>query len=209
MITDGIILDIDGTLWNTTEIVAKGWNRAIKNNYPQVAPVTGQILKGQFGKTMKVIADNLFPCLTEEQKDALMEECCKEEQLELSAVKEDLSYEGVVGTIKKLAASHRLFIVSNCQKGYCELVIEKLKIADYISDFECFGNNGKTKSENIMLLKARNHLNNPVYVGDTQSDADSCRLAGVPFIWASYGFGSDVACGYKIERFPDLLNLID
>ena len=209
MIADGIILDIDGTLWNTTEIVAKGWNRAIRNHFPEVPPVTGQILKGQFGKTMKVIADNLFFQLDEKQKDYLMEECCKEEQLELSQVKEDLSYEGVVETIKKLAASHRLFIVSNCQKGYCELVIEKLKIADYISDFECFGNNGKTKSENILLLKSRNHLNNPVYVGDTQSDADSCRDAGIPFIWASYGFGSDVACGYKIERFPDLLNLID
>ena len=136
-----------------------------------------------------------------------MEECCKEEQLELSQVKEDLSYEGVVETIKKLAASHRLFIVSNCQKGYCELVIEKLKIADYISDFECFGNNGKNKTENLLLVKARNNLNNPVYVGDTQSDADSCKQAGIPFVWASYGFGSDVAAEYRIDDFSQLLKL--
>ena len=27
--TDGIILDIDGTLWNTTGVVAKAWNKAI------------------------------------------------------------------------------------------------------------------------------------------------------------------------------------
>ena len=29
-----------------------------------------------------------------------------------------------------------------------------------------------------------------VYIGDTQGDCDAAREAGVPFIFASYGFGS-------------------
>ena len=57
---DSIILDIDGTIWNTTQVVAEAWNKAIKENYPQVKPVTAEILQGQFGKTMAVIAENLF-----------------------------------------------------------------------------------------------------------------------------------------------------
>lgn len=57
---DGIILDVDGTIWNTTEIVAQAWNRAIDESFPQVPHVTADILKGQFGKTMDVIGNNLF-----------------------------------------------------------------------------------------------------------------------------------------------------
>ena len=30
MKTDGIILDIDGTLWNSTPIVAEAWNEIIE-----------------------------------------------------------------------------------------------------------------------------------------------------------------------------------
>ena len=55
-----IFLDVDGTIWNTTEIVARAWNRAIDEVFPQVPHVTADILKGQFGKTMYVIGNNLF-----------------------------------------------------------------------------------------------------------------------------------------------------
>ena len=82
---DSIILDVDGTIWDTTEIVAEAWNQTIDRLFPSVAHVSGNILKGQFGKTMKVIADNLFGGLTGEQKDLLMKECCHQEQLALKS----------------------------------------------------------------------------------------------------------------------------
>ena len=31
---DSIILDVDGTIWNTTDIVADAWNFAIDKLYP-------------------------------------------------------------------------------------------------------------------------------------------------------------------------------
>lgn len=55
-----IFLDVDGTIWNTTEIIAQAWNKAIDEVFPQVPHVTADILKGQFGKTMYVIGNNLF-----------------------------------------------------------------------------------------------------------------------------------------------------
>lgn len=187
---DSIILDVDGTIWDTTPIVAKAWNKAIDKLFPQVAPVTADILKGQFGKTMDVIGQNLFGCLGPEEQKKLLDQCCVEEQLALEQNEEDITYEGVVETIRVLAAKISLFIVSNCQAGYIELVIKKLGISDYITDFECFGNNGLTKDKNIKLVVERNKLKNPVYVGDTQGDLEACKLAGVPFIWAEYGFGN-------------------
>ena len=77
---DGLILDVDGTIWNTTGIVAQAWNRAFDEKFPQLPHVTAEILKGQFGKTMDVIADNLFVGLNSEEKKSLMNTCCIYEQ---------------------------------------------------------------------------------------------------------------------------------
>jgi len=203
---DSIILDVDGTIWDTTPVVAKAWNKAIDELFPQVPRVSADILKGQFGKTMDVIGRNLFGGLGLEDQKKLLDQCCVEEQLALEQNEEDITYPGVVETMGALAEKVPLFIVSNCQAGYIELVIKKLGISDYISDFECFGNNGLTKDKNIKLVMERNGLKAPVYVGDTQGDLEACKLAGVPFIWAEYGFGKvcekDIAG--KVKRFSEL-----
>ena len=207
---DSIILDVDGTIWNTTGIVASAWNKVIDENFPQVSHITADILKGQFGKTMDVIADNLFGVLSAEEKKLLMEKCCIEEQKALLSNTENITYKGVIETLQKLSKSVPLFIVSNCQKGYIELVIEKNCITDLIKDFECFGNNGNSKDENIRLIVKRNGLENPVYVGDTQGDYDACIKAGVPFVWAAYGFGcpNDDKYFAKLEEFAQLEELL-
>ena len=83
MIFDGIILDVDGTIWNTTQIVADAWNKAIDNNFPQVPHVTAEILKGQFGKTMDVIGNNLFGMLGDENRALLLENAVKQSSLQL------------------------------------------------------------------------------------------------------------------------------
>jgi len=209
MVFDGIIFDVDGTIWNTTPVVAKAWNKVIGENYPQVSHVTADVLKGQFGKTMDVIADNLFPQLSREEKDHLMDCCCDEEQIELENCNENLTYEGMFETVNKLSETYPLFIVSNCQSGYIEIVVEKTGIKSYIKDFECFGDTGKGKAENIRLLVERNNLKSPVYVGDTNGDYEACKKAGVPFIWAAYGFGKPDDNNYynKVNSFKDLLNI--
>ena len=206
---DSIILDVDGTIWDTTPVVAKAWNKAIAELFPQVPPVTADILKGQFGKTMDVIGRNLFGVLTDADQKQLLARCCEEEQLALELNEEDIAYEGVVQTIRELAGKIPLFIVSNCQAGYIELVMKKNRIEDCITDFECFGNNGLTKDRNIKLLVERNGLKAPVYVGDTQGDFEACKLAGVPFIWAEYGFGEvkDEVAG-KIMKFSEIEGLL-
>ena len=210
MIFDGLILDVDGTIWNTTSIVAEAWNRAIDNHFPQVQHVTADILKGQFGKTMDVIADNLFTVLSADDKKILMEQCCIYEQKALNENNQNITYEGVLETLNHLYGRIPLFIVSNCQSGYIELVMDKNKITALIKDFECFGNTRLSKAENIRLIVKRNNLKNPVYTGDTQGDFEACKQAGVPFIWAAYGFGHPETDDYfaKIEKFTELESLL-
>lgn len=207
---DGLILDVDGTIWNTTSIVAEAWNKAIDERFPGIKHVTADILKGQFGKTMDVIADNLFTSLSYEDKQLLLNKCCQEEQAALLFNEKNITYTGVLETIRSICKKLPVFIVSNCQSGYIELVIKKNDIKDCISDFECYGNNGNTKDKNILLIAERNNLKAPVYVGDTQGDYEACKKAGLPFIWAAYGFGKPEDDNFyaKIEEFSELEKIL-
>ena len=80
-------------------------------------------------------------------------------------------------------------------------------LAPYIKDHLCFGETQTPKGDTIRTLVGRNGLRSPVYVGDTQGDADACRAAGVPFIFAGYGFGNVPDAKIKIRTFPELKNL--
>ena len=88
--------------------------------------------------------------------------------------------------------------------------MEKNKITSFITDFECYGNTGLNKDQNIVLVIKKNNLKNAVYVGDTQDDYDACKKASIPFVWASYGFGKPDDENYfaKIENFSDLLKVL-
>ena len=52
---DGIIFDVDGTLWDSTEAVARSWNQAIEENTDFSLSLTADRLKSLFGKTMDEI----------------------------------------------------------------------------------------------------------------------------------------------------------
>ncbi len=205
--TDGIILDVDGTLWDSTSIVARAWTRAVQEGGCPDRIITADDLKQQFGKTMDVIADNLLPELPPAQRYAIMDQCCIYEHQELEQDECRICYPQVIETIRALSRKKKLFIVSNCQSGYIELFLRKTELAPYITDFECFGNTGKNKDENIRLTADRNGLKAPVYVGDTQGDLEASEKAGVPFIFASYGFGSPDHCTASIGTFDELLRI--
>lgn len=219
---DGIILDVDGTLWDSTGIVAKAWTRAVRENGCPDRTIMPDMLQALFGKPMNVIADNLLPDLTPEHRQQIMKVCCVYEQRalreELPARKESdadrgqddcpICYPKVSQTIRELAGKLPVFIVSNCQAGYIEMFLEKTGLADCITDFECFGNNGKSKGENIRLVAERNALKTPVYVGDTQGDCDASEEAGVAFAYAQYGFGTVDHADAVIGEFAELREII-
>ena len=59
----------------------------------------------------------------------------------------------------------------------------------------------------ILRLMREHNITSCAYVGDTQGDLDACREAGIPFIFAAFGFGSPDSCEARIEKFEDLLEL--
>ena len=203
---DCIILDIDGTLWDSTPIVADAWN-IVLNEYTDVAwRATPEKLKQLFGRPLPVIASMIFTELPEEEQVALINKCCEEEHRALKKTP-GFAFEGVVDTIKKLSEKYKVCIVSNCQSGYIELTSKALGIEEYITDFECPGYTGLPKGDNCKLVMERNGFKDVVYVGDTQGDLEACEVAGIPFVYCAYGFGQPDRYDYKIEKFSDLLEL--
>ena len=207
--TDGLILDVDGTLWDSTAIVARAWERAVHESGLLDYKVTPGMLKGLFGKTMTAITEQMFPDLPAQRRDAIMQLCCRYEHEELEADPCEICYPGVVEGIKRFSQKVPVFIVSNCQSGYIELFLEKTKLAPYVTDTECFGNTRRSKGENIALVVRRNGLHAPVYVGDTQGDCDAATEAGVPFVYADYGFGKPDRWEKKISGFAQLAALVE
>ena len=204
----GIIFDMDGTLWDSAAEVAESWNETVKRAGYDRKPITVKDIQSVMGKTMEDIADILFPELNVMQRKELLDLCCRLENDYLRR-HGGVLYPDIRKTMEKLKVNYHLYIVSNCQAGYIEAFLDYYKFHDLIEDIECYGNNDKPKGENIALLYQRNNLEDAVYVGDIQGDYDASMSAGVRFIHAGYGFGKVEADVPEIQKFSDLIEVID
>ena len=199
---DGIIFDVDGTLWNSTDAVAKAWTKAIQENSALDLIVDAPLLNRIFGKTMDEICDIVFPMLPLKERTHLGDLCFEYEN-QLLAKEPCPVFDGVVETFQKLSKKHKLFIVSN----YIEVMLSTSGLDKYVTDTLCFGQTNTSKGKTIRTLMERNNLKDVVYVGDTQGDADACKEADVPFIFAEYGFGDVPDAKTRIKDITDLTTL--
>ncbi len=184
----GIIFDMDGTLWDSSEHVARSWDETVRKEVGGIRRITTEDIRGVMGRTMTEIAGILFPMLGEKEANALVDLCGEEENAYLR-VHGGILYPKLTETLRILAAEYPLYIVSNCQNGYIEAFLDYYGFWEYFKDIQCFGNNQMGKGHNIALVVKRNALDDAVYVGDIQGDYDASMEAGVKFVHAAYGFG--------------------
>ena len=201
--TDGIIFDLDGTLWDSTQAVADAWQASISKLDYIDRTVTQEDVRAITGMPYNAIYDKLFPNLNENQRQELMGLCAEEELRHLKA-EGGILYEGLEETLTYLQQKHQLFIVSNCQVGYIDIFLEYHNMQRFFTDHGCFGDFHKPKGENIKDIIQRNNLQAAVYVGDTKGDYEASQQAGVPFVYARYGFGEVAADVPHIDQFADL-----
>ena len=202
----GIIFDMDGTLWDSSEGVAKSWTEIVKKEYDKERVITQEDIQGVMGRTMDKIADALFPELSKEDRMGLLRKCCDYEN-EYLRIHGGVLYPDLEETLIALKENFDLYIVSNCQAGYIEAFLEHYGFGHYFKDIECYGNNDLPKSENIRKIVERNSLGEAVYVGDIQGDYDATTAAGLPFIHASYGFGTINEETAKVNTFAELIQV--
>ena len=169
--------------------------------------MTQKISAGLMGKTMEEIGDELFPDLPIAKRRAITDEFGYEE---VQYLRENgaMLYPGMRDTVCKLTREYDLYIVSNCQDGYVPAFLEAHNMGRFFKDIGMSGRTGMKKGQNIRLLMDRNGIGNACYVGDTDGDEKAARFAGIPFIWAAYGFGNAQAPDAVIHSINDLPELL-
>ncbi|MDR3602616.1 MAG: HAD family hydrolase [Desulfosporosinus sp.] len=203
---DSIIFDLDGTLWNSLEGICKAWKTILVNYPTDTKVVTPEDMQGCMGLPINEIGKRLFPDLDDEFQMKLLKEFCATEQVYLEE-HGGILYPKLEETLKKLSEKQKLFIVSNCQDGYIQCFFKAHKLDKYFNDFECWGVTGLSKGENNKIIMERNNLKKPIYVGDTNGDAESANVVEIPFVYARYGFGNVEKYDYVIDSFEELLTL--
>lgn len=206
MSKNGILFDLDGTLWDSCVAIMPSWQRVMEAHNIKRPPITQEEMNNYMGKTVEQIAPLMLPEVSLEEAINIMKEGCVEELEELRRNGATL-YEGIIETLKELSKDYSLYVVSNCEDGYIQAFISHYKLEGIIKDFECAGRTGKCKGENIRLVIERNSVDKAFYVGDTILDKEAADKAEVPFVLANYGFGKVENPDYIIEKPSELINI--
>lgn len=204
-----LIFDIDGTLWDSRAIVAKGYNDYLIEVGRPDLQVDAEYLKTLFGKTMTEIADIMLASIPVPERYDVMQGCMDREDEFLHQDPCDIAFPGVKETLAELEKSYRLFIVSNAQCGYPELMMDKLGIRHHFEGWMCFGDTGLPKGDTIRILMERHGIEDAIYIGDTQGDLEASRRAGIPFLFCRFGFGTPETFDASIDSFDQLPKILE
>lgn len=201
---DSIGFDLDGTLWSSMNCITSSWQR-IAEKYGLPLPTDEQI-RSVMGLNKIDLMNRLFPGLDKESAaqffDSATIDCVGELRKHGGIL-----YDGVEETLAELSKRFKLYVVSNCQKSYMDAFLSYHKLGKYFCDTVFEDPKTLSKGENIKKVLARHGFKNSLYIGDTQGDKDAATLAGLPFGFAAYGFGTVDGYDYKFDTFRDILKL--
>lgn len=199
----GIIFDLDGTMWDSSESVTAAYNLGLERMGYSLRLTLADI-QAAMGKTMTEIAHMYFDAIDPERAEEIMIECIAEE-MEYLKTSSGVVYDGLEDVLNELREKgYFIACVSNCQSGYIEAFYESTGLGHYFDDKECWGGTGLSKAENIRLVVERNGLDDAIYVGDTRGDYDSAMAAKTKFIHAAYGYGEVPEGAPKLDSIREL-----
>lgn len=200
--TDAIIFDMDGTLWDGVDCYAQGFNDFFKSR-DMDKRFTRHDLHGLMGMEEEKYLEIVLPEFSVDERKAMYENIV-DLQYENIKTKGGELYPYVKEGLEQLSQKYKLFIVSNCAEFTIEHFMNWAGIEEYITDSMAHGLNLKPKNENINYLVNKYALKKPVYVGDTASDGEQSKLANIPFVFVSYGFGDAEVYDLKFNTFKSL-----
>ncbi|WP_295671808.1 HAD family hydrolase [uncultured Mucilaginibacter sp.] len=199
---DSLIFDMDGTLWDAVDTYAASWNLVFEELGIDIVVEREQLGK-MVGMEGKKVVGLIMPDFDDEKRQMIYN-LVNEKRKAILPQRGGALYDGVKEGLQQLNEKYDLFILSNCAKGIIRLFIDWAGIDEHIKDELAHGVNFMPKSHNIKLLSDMHGLKKPVYIGDTEGDGQQSRLAGIPFVFVSYGFGQTADYDLKFDNFKSL-----
>lgn len=203
---DSYIFDMDGTLWDAVDSYCAVWNRTNRELGIEGADVYRAALEPLMGLPLTEIYDRLIGRSVD--RNRYFEALTRNEDLMMPELG-GILYPDVPDTLAELERrGAKLFMVSNCGPDGLPNFLRFTGLSGLITDALSLGSTGLDKADNMKTIIDRYNLTSPVYVGDTAGDCASTHAAGLPFVWAAYGFGKDVPdADYTIDSFSRLLDI--
>lgn len=208
---DGIIFDVDGTLWDSRRQVVCGWSEAKRELVGYPLDASFEEVTSWFGRSMTDIAELMFREFDSKTAIEYGNKCFLSEIKYLQKHPGEI-FDGVREMLETLAEKYPLYIVSNCQSGYIEILLESGGLTDLFNGYLCFEDTMLPKDRTIRILMEKYGIKNTVYIGDTQGDCDACKAADVPFVFVEYGFGTvsdECPHAKSVEDIPRVILELD
>ena len=204
---NGIIFDLDGTLWEVIDSTYYSVN-VITDKY-NLDKISKEMVCKIFGTDKKEAAKLYFPNLEINKSTRLVDEIAVVNIDNLIKNGGNL-YSDLIDVLNELNKTYSLFIVSNTSKTeYIDAFLDSSNTRKYFKDYIAASKIGITKAEAIRRIINKNEIKKAVYIGDTNIDLEAAQKNNIPFILAKYGFGQNIQTEYYINELKELPNLLE
>lgn len=203
---NGVLFDLDGTLWEVTNRTFESINEVARKY--KLKEINKETVCRVFGLNRIESAQMYFPYLELNKALKITDE------ISILNIKNLKKYGGNIypnleDTLIKLKNNYELFIVSNTgQSEYIEAFLISSGLFKYFNSYIAASELNISKADAIKKVIKENELEKAVYIGDTKKDFEASKLANIPFIQAKYGFGDDLRTEYYINSIDELPNII-
>lgn len=205
--TDALCFDMDGTLWDAVDSYAEIWNECFRR-----AGVDRVVRRQELVECMGMSLTDIFHRLAGDtaaiDPDTFLTDVALQERRMMPKLG-GVPYPGVVDGLVKLSKKYKIFLLSNCGVDGLENLMNFLGIRALVTEAVTHGATHRDKNENLTYLSEKYGLRQLVYVGDTEGDCRQTHLAGMPFVFAAYGFGTCSDPDMTVGSFDELVETFD
>ena len=205
-----LLFDLEGTLWDASLPVAEAWTEAGREILGPSFSLTAAQVRSLMGMKMDDIIASIAPDMKPEERQSFSDVLLSAENVYLATHPGSLFPEEKETLEELKKQGYRLFIVSNCQKGYIENFLPLVEDGTF-EDYLCWGDTKAEKNVTMLALMQKHGIHDALYIGDTRGDETQSRLASLPFLFVAYGFGEALApdgTAYSFSEIPAAIELI-
>ncbi len=192
-----LAFDVDGTLYDCTEIVADAFQEGIRR-YKEYSPdeidvPSKESIVAVLGQPVDLIFKTLFPTLDAEGL-LRMNDLCTDTLIEFIIDGGGSLIGGVHATLERLfSEGYMILIASNGRLEYIEAILSATGISRFVS-LPIITIDGIITSKGEIIKYYRDNISNDnllIMIGDRRSDRIAAEENNIPFVGCNFGHGGE------------------